>query len=215
MCSLTPCDLVSHRRLRPTHSPGPASDRSTRPSWTDSRLWSVLRVVPTFTAVRLTREASGFAPAASPWLRRSPSPWPPGPSFRDQTRSSPLPHARGQRVRAAYQPRSAGLELAAHQEAYRHRFLAYAFSSCSPGPTHPAVLSRPDFVEAAPTLPGDPRVRLPPASPHRYDGKATKVSHLRSIRQRLVAHRKVSQSPDPKSRRNRVRHTTLVEDAPR
>jgi len=24
----------------------------------------------------------------------------------------------------------------------------------------------------------------------------------------------VSQSPDPKSRRNRVRHTTLVEDAP-
>jgi len=50
------------------------------------------------------------------------------------------------------------------------------------------VLDRPDFVAAAPTLPGDPRIRLPPASPHRYDGKASKVSHLRPIRQRLVAH---------------------------
>jgi hypothetical protein len=33
------------------------------------------------------------------------------------------------------------------------------------------VLDRRDFVEAAPTLPGDPRFRLPPASPHRYDGE--------------------------------------------
>ena len=36
------------------------------------------------------------------------------------------------------------------------------------------MLGRPDFVEAAPTDPGDPQGRLPPASPHRYDGKATK-----------------------------------------
>jgi hypothetical protein len=30
--------------------------------------------------------------------------------------------------------------------------------------------ARRDFVEAAPALPGDPRIRLPPASPRRYDG---------------------------------------------
>src|SRR6185437_17048503 len=37
-------------------------------------------------------------------------------------------------------------------------------------PAHPAVLNRRDFVEAAPALPGDPRLRLPPASPRRCDG---------------------------------------------
>jgi len=34
-------------------------------------------VVPTFTAFRSSGEAASFAPAASPRLRRSPSPWPP------------------------------------------------------------------------------------------------------------------------------------------
>ena len=38
-------------------------------------------------------------------------------------------------------------------------------------PAHPAVPNRRDFVEAAPTLPCDPRIRLPPASPHRYHGE--------------------------------------------
>ena len=38
-------------------------------------------------------------------------------------------------------------------------------------PGHPAVLNRRDFVEAAPALPGDHRLRLPPASPHRHDGE--------------------------------------------
>jgi len=33
-----------------------------------------------------------------------------------------------------------------------------------------------------------PEERLPPASPHRYDGEATKVSHLHPDKQRLVAH---------------------------
>src|SRR6266567_6580131 len=52
-----------------------------------------------------------------------------------------------------------------------HRFLAYTFPSRSPRPAHPAVLNRRDFVEAAPALPGDPRIRLPPASPHRHGGE--------------------------------------------
>ena len=34
--------------------------------------------VPTFTAVRSTDEEPHFVPAASPWLRRGHSPWPPG-----------------------------------------------------------------------------------------------------------------------------------------
>jgi hypothetical protein len=51
------------------------------------------RTVPTFTAVRSTDEVPGFAPTASPRLRRRPSPWPPGPDFQDPTRSSP--HAIG------------------------------------------------------------------------------------------------------------------------
>ena len=42
-------------------------------------------------------------------------------------------------------------------------FLAYTFPSRSPRPAHPAVPGRHDFVEAAPALPGDPRIGLPPA----------------------------------------------------
>jgi hypothetical protein len=34
-------------------------------------------MVPTFTVIRSSGEAASFAPAASPRLRRSPSPWPP------------------------------------------------------------------------------------------------------------------------------------------
>jgi hypothetical protein len=42
-----------------------------------------------FTVVRSTGEASGFAPAASSWLRRRPSPRPAGPSTSDRPDSSP------------------------------------------------------------------------------------------------------------------------------
>ena len=50
-------------------------------------------------------------------------------------------------------------------------FLAYTFPSRSPRPAHPAVPGRHDFVEAAPALPGDPRIRLPPAPARRCDSK--------------------------------------------
>lgn len=78
----------------------------------------------------------------------------------------------------------------------RHRFLAYTFPSRSPSPVHPAVLDRPHFVAATPALPDVPRIRLPPASPRRYDGKAIKVSHLHPKQQRLVAHHRFSDRPD-------------------
>jgi len=48
--------------------------------------------------------------------------------------------------------------------------------------------ARPDFVTAAPTLTTVPWLRLPPASPDRYDGQEMKVSHLHPVKQRLVAH---------------------------
>jgi hypothetical protein len=60
----------------------------------------------------------------------------------------------------------------------QHRFLAYTVLSRSSDPAHPVVLGRPDFVAAAPTLPGISRVRLPPASSDRHDGQTMKVSHL-------------------------------------
>src|SRR5262249_49946175 len=66
---------------------------------------------------------------------------------------------------------------------------AYTFSSRSPRPAHPAVLNRRDFVEAAPTLPGDPRLRLPPASPPCYDSEAMDgLSPPSGVQQCVVAH---------------------------
>ncbi len=112
-------------------------------------------VVPTFTVVRSTGEVPGFAPAASSWLRRRPSPRPTGPSTCHRSGSSPPRTPTGcrhsTRLRTALPPRSTGFERVDDQEALRHRFLAYTFPSRSPGPTHPAVLGRPDFVAAAPT----------------------------------------------------------------
>jgi len=65
------------RRLRPfpTRSvddgPNRRSVLAARPSGKTGK-------VPVFTAVRSTKEESSCAPAASPWLTRSTSPWPPG-----------------------------------------------------------------------------------------------------------------------------------------
>ena len=50
------------------------------------------------------------------------------------------------------------------------------------------MLNRRDFVEAAPVLAGDPRLRLPPALPRRCGGREIEVFHLHPEHQRLVAH---------------------------
>jgi hypothetical protein len=91
-------------------------------------------------------------------------------------------------VRAAHQPVSTGFELVKTSRGLNTGSYSYAFSSRSPGPTHPAVPDRPDFVAAAPTLPTVPWIRLPPASPSRYDDQAMKDSHLHPDNQRLAAH---------------------------
>src|SRR4249919_65912 len=43
-------------------------------------------------------------------------------------------------------------------------------------------------LNSYPTLPGNSRLRLPPTSPHRYDGRAMAVFHLHPKQQRLTAH---------------------------
>jgi hypothetical protein len=67
-----------------------------------------------------------------------------------------------------------------HKGGVTRRFLAYSSPSRSPGPAHLAVLNRPGFVRAAPTLPGITRLRPPSAPPPCCDRTAAKVSHLHS-----------------------------------
>ncbi len=165
------------------------------PSWLNGSAWNEPRTVPTFTVVRSTGEAPGFTPAASPRLRRRPSPRPPDPGLCYPAESSPSSTTDD---RCAPPPSPYPPDLSwSRLKRCRHRFLAYAFPSRSPGPTNPAVLGRPDFVAAAPALPGVPRIRLPPASPGRYDGPAMKDSHLHSDKQRLVAHHSPRDTPPP------------------
>jgi hypothetical protein len=55
---------------------------------------------------------------------------------------------------------------------------SYTFPSRSPRPAHPAVLNRRDFVEAAPTLPGDPGSGCLQLHPTATTAKRWTVSHL-------------------------------------
>ena len=66
-------------------------------------------------------------------------------------------------------PRSTRFEPVSHKGAVTRRFLTYSSPSRSPNPDHLAVLARPGFVKAAPTLPGITRIRLPSAPPSRCD----------------------------------------------
>jgi hypothetical protein len=65
------------RALRPAPAPS-ADDAPTRPGPHGLRARDgSVGVVPTFTSNRSAGEVPSYAPAASPRLRRSPSPWPP------------------------------------------------------------------------------------------------------------------------------------------
>ena len=101
-------------------------------------------------------------------------------------RGSSLPqHATGAR---RIQPRSTRFELAPHQGDVTRRFLTYSSPSRLPDPNHLAVLARPGFVRAAPTLPGVPRIRLPPASPPCCDRISGEGLSPPLEPQRLTAH---------------------------
>lgn len=78
-----------------------------------------------------------------------------------------------------------------------NRFLAYTFPSRSPRPTSPALPGRRDYVEAAPTLPNNPWIGLPPASPPATTTKRGTVFHLHPQQQHLVAHPKPKRKVSP------------------
>jgi len=67
------------RRLRPTPPVQRPVRLSRQPRWTRAA-GTRCEVVPVFPAVRLPKEEPGSAPAASPRVRRRPSPWPPRPA---------------------------------------------------------------------------------------------------------------------------------------
>ena len=115
-----------------------------------------------FTDRRLTKEEPGYTPAASPRLRRRPSPWPPGPAV---VTSPEVAHPRVRQARTAPSPDPPGSSWWDILGGFTHRFLAYSFSSCSPGPPpsdgagHAPALSGP-----LATLPGTSRIgRVGPA----------------------------------------------------
>ncbi len=130
-------------------------------------------------------------PAASPRLRRRPSPWP-----SDRTLS-----ARAEVGRHALSSGRA-LHPGPHPPG-SSRFIAYGTSALVPVRTPSRLASRtraiwqywhvPSLSGLLPALTGTLQVRLPPASPNRCDGQAAKVSHLHSVTQRLAAHQRVNE----------------------
>jgi hypothetical protein len=145
------------------------------------------QAVPVFTVVRSTKEEPDSAPAASPRLPRSTSPWSPGRSLKASP-GVPHPNTTQGWVRAAPGPDppdfepvqplrgvNAGSLRTPFRHARRHRAIwQYWHASALSGPLA--------------TLPGTTQVRLPPAPPPCCDRQAVKVSHLHSNSQRLTAH---------------------------
>ena len=101
-------------------------------------------MVPVFTVIRSTEEEPGSAPAASPRLPRSTSPWSPGqPSYPTQELPTAIPE--GAHRPGPYPPGLSRCKM----KGRKRRFLSYSFPSCSPDPHHLAVLARSGFVRAA------------------------------------------------------------------
>jgi hypothetical protein len=79
-CPPSPCGRLSRPRTTTGTPPRPATPSRRRacppPAWLAGGKGG-RRAVPTFTMSRLTGSAPSYSPAASPRVRRSPSPWPP------------------------------------------------------------------------------------------------------------------------------------------
>ena len=90
--------------------------------------------------------APNSAPAASPRLRRGPSPWPP---TERNCSGSEFPTSSRRTVRTATQPISARFELVGRLRSFTRWFHAYAFPSRLPDPHRLAVPARPGVVGAA------------------------------------------------------------------
>ena len=174
------------RVLRPT----PAASADDGPSPTETAGCSPGQGQPGWfprsLSIRSTGPAPSYAPAASPRLRRRPSPRPSGPA----TSPSPEVPRRHQRraVRAATQPRSARFELVALLRGFQplvpHVRLSVSLAEPGPsGSTDPPRRCR----GVLPPSPASPGSGCPQLLPDRCDGPAVKVSHPHSVRERLVA----------------------------
>jgi hypothetical protein len=176
MCAGSP-RLGVLRRLRPTQAVQQStclSRPTDRPSATGNRA----QAVPVFTVVRSAKEEPDCVPATSPRVRRRPSPWPPRATLEHHPGSSRHIGKQRDAPRPAHIHQiRAGVKIEGRNNAGSSRT---PLRHSSPDPHHLAVLTRPGFVRAAPTLPGVTRTRLPPASPPCCDKAAAKVSHLRS-----------------------------------
>jgi hypothetical protein len=145
-------------------------------------------MVPTFTRNRSMREAPTFTPTASPRLRRRHSPWPPhrgnSPGF-------------GVDLHPPRAVTGHALQTGPYPPGWS-RHAAYGVSNTGFSRTPSRLASRartvwqyrhvPSLTGLLPTLPGVPRIRLPPASPGCCDSPAVESSHLHSVTRRLVAH---------------------------
>jgi hypothetical protein len=141
---------------------------------------------PRSPAIRLAGSAPGYAPTASPRVRRRPSSWPPHRLRFPASESPPHPGGRCVLLPGPDPPDSSRFQSL---RGFNHRFTPVApCLPCLPGPAHLAVLDRPVVVRAAshPTS-APPLARLPSASPDCCDnpavGPSTHPNHSR-----LVAH---------------------------
>ena len=145
--------------------------------------------VPVFTAVRSTKEEPSCAPAASPRLPRSTSPWPPGRHPQDHPGVPPTSTNTAGRVTHRTRPISARFGAGKPLRDVEAGSCPYSSPSRSPDPHHLAVLTRPGLVRAAPTrtrhLPGQAALSFTALL---RQGRRQKVSHLLLKQQRLTAH---------------------------
>ena len=172
------------RVLRPT----PAASAGDGPSRRPAGCWPGRGPpgwFPRSLSNRSTGSAPSYAPAASPRLRRRPSPWPPG---RRHHTGRGVPRTPAVRVRAATQPRSARFELVGLlrgvQPLVPHVHLSVLLAG--PGPSGSAGPSR-RCQGCCPPSPSSPGSGCPQLQPARCDGPAAVSFHHRTVQERLVA----------------------------
>jgi hypothetical protein len=143
-------------------------------------------MVPAFTADRSTREAPSCYPGSIAMTTPQTFTMASGPGAICRPRSRPPGITGGRALQPGPHP----------PDSSRH--IAYGTSTLVPVRTPSRLACRtrtvwqyrhvPSLSGLLSTLPGVPRIRLPPASRDRCDDHAGKVSHLHSVQQRLAAH---------------------------
>ncbi len=164
-CLPSPCTRLSRARTTTEAPPHPraVSRRRACPSlpWLGSGEGGS-GMVPTFTMYRSAGSVPSSSPAASPWVRRRLSPWPPGP-LENRAPESPCPPCGS--ARTASRPASTRLEPVPRLRGFNHWFTlvtpvclacrARAVWQCRPAPSLSGLLA---------ALPCTSRVRLRSAS---------------------------------------------------